>query len=338
MTKSSGWDVPSVQEILGRIVPRRKIDGNSAILLPFKAPGVPDYDALAAHVQRTAEAGLTPAVNMDTGYVNLLTDEERQTVLQVTQQALGPGRTFIAGAFIEGKAGEPVSLYQREIDRIREHGGTPIIFQCSAMKALDGPDLVKMYQAIAKGNGPLYAFELGEMFAPFGAIWDDDVARGIMEIPEIAGYKHSSLDRQVEWRRLELKSRIRPEFKLFTGNDLAIDMVMYGSDYLLGLSTFAPDVFAYRDRLWAEGSSRFYQVNDVLQYLGEFAFRHPTPAYKHSAAQFLSLRGWSPTDLTHPKGAERPASDKEILQLILERIEQIAAEAATAKEESGRAS
>ena len=31
---------------------------------------------------------------------------------------------------------------------------------------------------------------------------------------------------------------------VLTGNDLAIDMVMYGSDYLLGLSTFAPEAFA----------------------------------------------------------------------------------------------
>ena len=36
----------------------------------------------------------------------------------------------------------------------------------------------------------------------------------------------------------------RPDFLVLTGNDLGIDMVMYGSDYLLGLSTFAPDLFA----------------------------------------------------------------------------------------------
>ncbi len=40
----------------------------------------------------------------------------------------------------------------------------------------------------------------------------------------------------IEWSRLALRDRIRPEFKIFNGNDLAIDMVMYGSDYLLGLS------------------------------------------------------------------------------------------------------
>ena len=69
-------------------------------------------------------------------------------------------------------------------------------------------------------------------------------------------------------------------------------MVMYGSDYLLGLSTFAPDLFARRDALWAAGDPAFYELNDLLQYLGFFAFRPPVPAYKHSAAMFLKLRGW----------------------------------------------
>lgn len=313
--------VPSVEEMIGRIQPKRKIEGNSAILLPFDSSGAPDYEGLAAHIKRTSDAGLTPAVNMDTGYVNLLDDEIRRRVLQTTRETLGPDGSFIAGAFIEGKEGDPAALYRQEIAVIREFGGTPIIFQCSAMKGMDAKERVALYREVAQGNGPLLAFELGEMFAPFGSIWDDETARGIMEIPEIVGYKHSSLDRQKEWERLAMRDAVRPEFKIYTGNDLAIDMVMYGSDYLLGLSTFAPEAFAVRDRLWEAGDSRFYQLNDVLQYLGEFTFRAPTPAYKHSAAQFLALRGWIGSDRTHPDAPTRPDSDRAILQQIIERIE-----------------
>ncbi len=97
-------------------------------------------------------------------------------------------------------------------------------------------------------------------------------------------------------------------------------MVIYGSDYLLGLSTFAPDLFARRDALWAAGDPGFYELNDLLQYLGFFAFRAPVPAYKHSAAQFLKLRGWIGSDLTHPNSPTRPASDLPILREIAERL------------------
>jgi hypothetical protein len=108
---------------------------------------------------------------------------------------------------------------------------------------------------------------------------------------------------------------------VYTGNDLAIDMVMYGSDYLLGLSTFAPDLFARRDALWAAGDPGFYELNDVLQYLGFFAFRNPVPAYKHSAAMFLKLRGWISHDATHPNSPTRPDSDREVLRGILAQLE-----------------
>ena len=64
----------------------------------------------------------------------------------------------------------------------------------------------------------------------------------------------------------------------------------------------------------------FYEINDLLQYLGFLAFRSPVPAYKHSAAMFLKLRGWLECDDTHPLSAKRPESDRDILADIAKRI------------------
>ena len=154
------------------------------------------------------------------------------------------------------------------------------------------------------------------MFAPFGKIYSLEAYAGLMGIKQCIGAKHSSLQRELEWQRLQLRDERRPDFHVFTGNDLAIDMVMYGSDYLLGLSTFAPDMFALRDRFWEKGDPAFYEINDVLQYLGFLAFRPPVPAYKHSAAMFLKLRGWIGCDRTHPQSPTRPDSDRDILRDI----------------------
>jgi hypothetical protein len=158
------------------------------------------------------------------------------------------------------------------------------------------------------------------MFAPFGQIYDLETYAGLLDVPQCLGAKHSSLKRELEWQRLQLRDERRPDFKVFTGNDLAIDMVMYGSDYLLGLSTFAPDLFAQRDAMWAAGDPAFYELNDVLQDLGFFAFRSPVPAYKHSAAQFLKLRGWIESDEPHPAAERRPGSDVAVLREIGERL------------------
>jgi dihydrodipicolinate synthase/N-acetylneuraminate lyase len=165
-------------------------------------------------------------------------------------------------------------------------------------------------------------FELSPVFHPDGRIWDLETYRAVLEIPQCIGAKHSSLQRQPEWDRLRLRDEQRPEFLVLTGNDLAIDMVMYGSDYLLGLSTFAPAEFAARDRAWAEGDlERFHRLNDVLQWLGAVAFRPPVPAYRHDAAIAFQLRGWAARDAT-PEGApRREAWERELLSDLLAALE-----------------
>jgi 4-hydroxy-tetrahydrodipicolinate synthase len=97
-------------------------------------------------------------------------------------------------------------------------------------------------------------------------------------------------------------------------------MIEYGSDYLLGLATLAPEKFAERDRLWEEGDAAYYALSDDLQYLGNIVFREPVPAYKHSAAVFLHLAGRAPTDLPHVKNPRRPAWEAEILQDCARRL------------------
>jgi dihydrodipicolinate synthase/N-acetylneuraminate lyase len=292
----------------------------SAILLPF-AGGQVDWPNFAAHVARTADAGLIPAVNMDTGYVNLLDDATRLAVLDQTRSALA-GRPFVAGAFVADAPGSRFDrdAYLRQVEPIVAHGGTPVIFQSYGLTEQTDDRIVAAYADLGRRVDRFIGFELGQMFAPFGKIYSLDVYRGLIGIPQCIGAKHSSLSRDLEWQRLMLRDTLRPDFQVLTGNDLAIDMVMYGSDYLLGLSTFAPDCFARRDALWAAGDPEFYELNDVLQYLGFFAFRAPVPAYKHSAAMFLHLRGWIAGDATDPRSPMRPASDRTILREIARQL------------------
>jgi hypothetical protein len=75
-----------------------------------------------------------------------------------------------------------------------------------------------------------------------------------------------------------------------------------------------------RDAYWEGGDARFFELNDVLQYLGQLAFRPPVPAYRHSAAQFLRLRGWLDHDSAAPGEPRRPDSDVELLSPIVERL------------------
>jgi dihydrodipicolinate synthase/N-acetylneuraminate lyase len=267
----------------------------SAILLPHRSSTEVDWPGFEAHVVRTAEAGLLPAVNMDTGFVHLLTAEQRAEVLGRTRSL---GVDFVAGAFD-----------QADVEAVQALGGLPIVFPSAATA-----DVVAAYEQIARGTDRFLGFELSPVFNPDGQIWDLDTYRAVLAIDRCVGAKHSSLDRQAEWDRLRLRDEQRPSFQVLTGNDLAIDMVMYGSDYLLGLSTFAPAEFAARDRCWATGDvAGFHRINDLLQWLGTTAFRPPVPAYRHDAALFLQLRGWVQSDATPDGAPRRPAWERDLL-------------------------
>lgn len=312
----------TIASLLQRQRPGRKVQGIAAALLPYAADGRVAVEGFQRHLQATQRAGLMNAVNMDTGYVNYLSEEEKKDVLRWTRDALGKDIPFVAGAYIEGQGqgGDVVALYRKQMDEIVARGGIPILFQTSRLHGKPAKEKAAIYGAACQGFPHVLAFELGQMFAPNGEIFDEETVRRLMDFPEIKGMKHSSLDRVTELQRLSLRDECRPDFRIYTGNDLGIDMIEYGSDYLLGLATFAPDKFAERDRLWEAGDPAYYALTDALQYLGNVAFREPVPAYKHSAAIFLHLTGRIPTDCAHPKNVTRPVWEAEILKDCARRL------------------
>lgn len=292
---------------------RRKITGYAACLLPFERDGRIAEEAFCESVRRTTAAGLGCAVNMDTGYANHLASDERRRILRWTQETIAGHRDYLAGVYVEGREGDLVDLYRREIDEVVRFGGTPILFQCSRFHEWEAERIVDLYASICRGHESVFAFELGRMFAPNGMIFDESTVRGLMQIPELKGMKHSSLDRSMELRRLAMRDQHRLDFMIFTGNDLGIDMVEYGSDYLLGLAAFCPEKFAERDAYWLNGDERHAALSDALQHLGNVGFRAPVPAYKHSCAVFQHMLGRIPSPEPHPLSPRRPPWEAEIL-------------------------
>jgi dihydrodipicolinate synthase/N-acetylneuraminate lyase len=311
----------TIENLLKRKKPRRKIEGIAAALLPYREDGKVAVDEFQKHLVATQNAGLQNAVNMDTGYVNYLSDSEKLEVLRWTHEALGPNVPFVAGAYIEHDPGDDIAaLYRRQMESITKLGGTPILFQTRRLHGKSNAEKAAVYAAAAKGHKAVLAFELGQMFAPNGEIFDDDMIHRLLDIPEIKGMKHSSLDRLIELKRLDLRDKHRPDFRICTGNDLGIDMIEYGSDYLLGLATFAPEKFAERDRLWQSDDADYFALSDALQYLGNVAFRAPVPAYKHSAAAFLHITKRISTCRSHPQSPTRPPWELEMMRDCARRL------------------
>src|SRR5207302_9589096 len=188
----------NIEGLLKRQKLRRKVEGIAAALLPCQPDGRVAVEAFQKHLQDTQRAGLINAVNMDTGYVNYLSETEKLEVLRWTREALGKDAPFVSSAYIEGKGGDVVALYRKQMDAIVAHGGIPILFQTSRPHGKSGSEKAAAYAAVCRGYAHVLAFELGRMFAPNGEIFDEGTFRRLMEIPEIKGMKHSSLDRLIE--------------------------------------------------------------------------------------------------------------------------------------------
>src|SRR5262249_34980047 len=114
----------------------RRPHGIAAALLPYTADGAIDWPSFEAHVARTSAAGLDVAVNMDTGFGDLLTPAERDAVLDVTRRVLPAGRPFYAGAYALDTS-EPLAAYRASIVAIERRGGSPVIVQSPGMRSLD---------------------------------------------------------------------------------------------------------------------------------------------------------------------------------------------------------
>lgn len=304
----------NLAERRSRLKRARKATGYAACLLPFEQDGTVSESSFISSIRRTTGAGLGCAVNMDTGYANLISPEQRSKILRLTSETIAGTRDFIAGVFVEGLQGDLVRLYRSQMDEIAGCGGTPILFQTTRFHGWSADRIISLYAEVCDGHETVIAFELSPVFAPNGMIFDDETFRGLLGIPSLQGIKHSSLDRGNEFERLRIRDEVRPGFKIFTGNDLAIDMTEYGSDYLLGLAAFCPELFTLRDSYWAAGDQRYSALTDALQYLGNVAFRAPVPAYKHSCAIFQHLLGRCPSPLTHPDAPSRPIWESELLE------------------------
>ncbi len=312
---------PVAAPVAPPVVPRRRIRGASAVLLPMTADGGIDWAGWAAHLDRTIAAGLVPAVNMDTGFGPYLSHQDRARVLAETAARTDD---FIGGVHLDDRPGDPLdtdALVAAAV-AVAGTGALPIVFPNFGLAGAADDQLVEAHRVLGEQVDRFLAFELGPMFHPAGRLFSNEVFAAVLGIDAVVGAKHSSLRRDVEWSRIHARDHLRPDFALMTGNDLAIDLVVHGVDYLLGLSTFDPEAFAARDAAWAAGDeARFWELNDLLQYLGQFSFRAPVPAYRHDAQTYLHLRGLLGSDATHPRSPARPPSDRDVLADIATQLD-----------------
>ncbi len=113
---------------------------------------------------------------MDTGYVQLLDDDQKTSVLERT--AAIARRRFVAGAFVADQPGAAFDLdgYLAACDAIASRGGTPVIFPSHGLNSLDDDGWVAALDGGRRAGRRFVGFELG---CDVRAVRPDSVARRV---------------------------------------------------------------------------------------------------------------------------------------------------------------
>ena len=304
---------------LRHLTPSRTIDGAAALPVWLGASGRLDLSGFAARLQETFAAGLTPAVNLFAGSGDRLGHEQRVDVL-ATAAGVARGRRFIAGTTPTEDAAPLAVRYGRAVDAVVRQGGVPLLLPIRELTALDGDALAHLWRQATSGHRGVLVIEMASDFGAPAPLYTADVVTRILDIASLGGLVHASLDRGTEWARVEARDVARPEFRIYSGNERALDMVAYGSDYLLGSAGCAPEAFAVRDRAWRQGAPVGFALNDLLQALATLLHRHPIDGARHGALQWLQVRGLVEHASPVPGLTLRPDSDLDLYREIHARL------------------
>ena len=309
---------------LRHLTPSRTIDGAAALPVWLGAAGRLDLSGLAARLQETFAAGLTPAVNLFGGSADRLGHEQRVDVL-TTAAGVARGRRFIAGTMPTEDAMPLAVRYGRAVDAVVRQGGIPLLLPIRELAALDGDALAHLWRQATAGHRGVLVIEMAPVFGAPAPLYTPDVVTRILDIASLGGLVHASLDRGTEWARVEARDVARPDFRIYSGHERALDMVAYGSDYLLATAGCAPEAFAARDRAWRQGAPIGFELNDALQALATVLHRDPIDGARHGALQWLHVRGLVEHASPVPGITLRPDSDVELYRELRTRIETLLA-------------
>ncbi|MEZ5139180.1 MAG: hypothetical protein R2711_10580 [Acidimicrobiales bacterium] len=302
------------------LIPGRRPSGLAPVHLPFRGDE-PDWDGFAHLLGRTVDAGLTPFVNAGPGVADLAGASLRAEVEATVGAALG-GHAFVAGVRAEvGDDGgfDPARL-AGSVAAIARHGGIPALLPSPTLAALGLDEALGLLAWMGEWCDRLIGVDLPAERWPGGRAWGLDAFTALLDVAPCIGVVDGSWSRPAEWDRIRRRDEVRPDFRLFSANVLAVDQIRFGADHALDLAAAVPDAIADRDDAWAREDPEALERDDAIQALATLVFRAPYAAHRHSLALVLLLRGWLDHDGIAPGLARRPDGEIELLLPALDRL------------------
>lgn len=286
---------------------------------PFSAcaeGGGIDWDATMAYRQHLWSWGLGVADAMDTAQRGMGLDHAavRELVERSAELARDSGGALACGVGTDQlPAGERLPLariaaaYVEQGQYVEAHGAVPVLMSSRhlASVAADPSDYRAVYdRVLAELDGPVLIHWLGEAFDPqlagyWGSPDHDRAVDALLALlhdhaAKVDGVKLSLLDRE---RELELRRRLPPGVRMYTGDDFHYAELILGdgehhSDALLGIfDAIAPAASAALQALDVDDVRGYRDALEPTLPLARHVFRPPTFNYKAGIVFLAYLNG-----------------------------------------------
>ena len=275
-----------------------------------------DWDATLAYRRHLWSWGLGVADAMDTAQRGMGLDyaATRELVARSAAEARAVGGALVCGVATDQlPAGERVSLdriaaaYLAQAHHVQAQGaGIVLMASRHLAAAAAGPDDYRAVydRVLAEVDGPVLIHWLGDMFDPsLAGYWGShdldhatDACLAILHdhAAKIDGIKLSLLDRG---RELDLRRRLPPGVRMYTGDDFHFDELILGdgerhSDALLGIfDAIAPAASAAVQALDADEVAAYRAALGPTLPLARHVFGAPTYHYKTGIVFLAYLNG-----------------------------------------------
>jgi 4-hydroxy-tetrahydrodipicolinate synthase len=193
-----------------------------ALVTPFDADGQIDFVAFKAHLEALRAAGVSGWVPCgSSGEYNLLSDTERESVLQFVKDFAQPGETLIAGTNAPSTAGVIANTR-----RAKEMGYHAVLLAVPFYTKPTQAEIIRHFNAVIDATGMdivLYSYPGKD-----GVEIEYEALDALADNPHIIGIKESS---GVLQRAIGIATRYAGRIQLVSGSDdIAWDFMHWGAD------------------------------------------------------------------------------------------------------------
>lgn len=193
-----------------------------ALVTPYDAAGQIDFAALKTHMESLRAAGVTGWVPCgSSGEYNLMSDAERDAVLQFVKDFAKPGETLIAGTNAPSTAGVIANT-----KRAKDMGYDAVLLAVPFYTKPTQAEIIRHFNAVTDAtdmNIVLYSYPGKD-----GVEIEYEALDALADNPRIIGIKESS---GVLQRAIGIATRYEGRIQLVSGSDdIALDFMIWGAD------------------------------------------------------------------------------------------------------------